>query len=265
MYTDHVMATNLSTDEFNVTSDPSYQCCPSITRSPSIRSQQSGTNHLYALPEVIRQGRASPTCIHNTTSVPTVPLTPSGIPPFSPVTLSQDQVASRDRPQQLRQLDKEPATAFPARRPASSSRSAGTHKAPKGPYPCENCDKTFACCQVLYRHQREKHEPDWCIFCGDFKWARPYLLRDHLRKKHPELDTDVALADAKKARRRVTMTSRLSTHRQDSPSAAECPQWNCGDLHAGSSHANGRNIEMGCVWDSESVEEAPSTVWEAEG
>ncbi|KAI0253117.1 hypothetical protein BJV78DRAFT_242141 [Lactifluus subvellereus] len=82
MCTDHVMATNWTKDEFNVTSDPSYQYGPSITCFPSIRSQQSGANHLYALPEAMPQGQATLTCVHKTTSAFTVPLTHSRIPTF---------------------------------------------------------------------------------------------------------------------------------------------------------------------------------------
>ncbi|KAI0253122.1 hypothetical protein BJV78DRAFT_242445 [Lactifluus subvellereus] len=184
--------------ELNVPPDLSYRYDPYITRSPSIKSQHISTSYLYALPEAMPQDREPLTGVHRATSTFTVPLTPPGNLDFPLVTLRHDQEPSRDLPQRLRQLSKEPDTVLPARSPALSSRSAGTRKAPKGPYSCENCNKTFACCQVLYRHQREIHEPDWCIFCDDFKWARPYLLKEHLIKKHPELDTDAALADTMK-------------------------------------------------------------------
>ncbi|KAI0253118.1 hypothetical protein BJV78DRAFT_242258 [Lactifluus subvellereus] len=271
--------------ECNVPSDPSYRYDPSITRSPLIKFQPDGTNHLYALPKAMPQGRAPSTRVHKTTPTFAVPLTPPGNLYFLPVTRCQDKAPSRDLHQRSRQLGKEPTTASPARSPALSSRSASARKNPKGPYPCESCYKTFAYPQVLYRHQREKHEPDWCIFCGDFKWARPYLLKDHLIKKHPELDTDAALDDAMKARRRATTTTRRSTLRQDPSSAAKPHQQDYSDSHAGSFHAKNTNVKTGvlyplqtveathshgmqhraCVWDSKSVEEEPFTAWEAEG
>ena len=270
-------------EELNVPSGPSYRYDPSITRSPLIKIQQDGTNHLYALPGAMPQDRAPLTGVHKAISTFTVSLTPPGNL-YSPLaTLRQNQEPSRDLPQRSRKLGKEPLTALPAQSPALSRRSAGARKTPNGPYPCENCCKTFAYPQVLYRHQREKHEPDWCIFCGDFKWARPYLLKEHLIKKHPELDTDAALADVMKARRKVTMTTRRSTLRQDPSFTAERHQQDYSESHAESCHAKVRNVKTGVlhplqvvgathshamqhrIWNSKAVEEALSTVWEPEG
>ena len=32
-----------------------------------------------------------------------------------------------------------------------------------------------------------------CTYCGDFKWGRPYQLRKHLKKGHPNADPDDVL------------------------------------------------------------------------
>jgi hypothetical protein len=50
------------------------------------------------------------------------------------------------------------------------------------------------------------------LICRDFEWGRPYLLREHLEKEHPDVDIDEALDEAVRARREVTG---VATHRRE--------------------------------------------------
>ena len=60
-------------------------------------------------------------------------------------------------------------------------------------YRCEICPKEYAQRQGVRRHQREKHEPNYCPHCPTFRWGRLYQFKEHLEKKHPEVDfeTDI--------------------------------------------------------------------------
>ncbi|KAI0255245.1 hypothetical protein BJV78DRAFT_753900 [Lactifluus subvellereus] len=165
-----------------------------ITHSPPFRSRSSsGSDYSCALPTTLLQ--SSPTCV-----VPIAPdfstsLTLQGTPCNSSMTQYEDQRTSRDIPQQFPQITKEPAPLSLSHSPASSDRAPSTRQALKGSYSCEKCDKEFSQPQGLSRHRREIHEPKMCTLCG-FKWGRRYLLRKHLEKKHPELNTDSALDGA---------------------------------------------------------------------
>ena len=55
-------------------------------------------------------------------------------------------------------------------------------------YRCEICPKEYTQRQGVRRHQREKHEPNYCPHCPTFRWGRLYQFKDHLKKKHPEVD-----------------------------------------------------------------------------
>jgi len=82
-----------------------------------------------------------------------------------------------------------------------------TRLAPMGRYSCNVCGKRFSQPQGTKRHQRETHGASPCMYCGDFKWGRPYLLRDHLKKRHPDVNIDAALEEATRTRRRATGTT----------------------------------------------------------
>ena len=218
IYAEHTHAgttTGWHDDELSVDvpSGQGHQYNPLIDQFPSFRSQSaSSIDYFHPFTAATPPYQAS-----LTGAVPTEPVfSPLTIPAStSPVTHCQDQAASRDRPQQSRKLSKELATASSVRHPRSSSRSAGTRKDSKSTYLCENCDEKFAQRQGLNRHQRERHGGNLarCIFCGVFKWSRPYKLKEHLTRGHPELPVDIvtALIEATRARRKVIFTSRRST------------------------------------------------------
>ncbi|KAI0296872.1 hypothetical protein BC826DRAFT_188450 [Russula brevipes] len=88
---------------------------------------------------------------------------------------------------------------------------------PNSPYSCNDCGKTFAQSQGVSRHRRETHGASLCMICRSFEWGRPYRLREHLKKRHPDVDPDKALAQATKAQRRATMTARRRPKRPVSP------------------------------------------------
>jgi hypothetical protein len=81
-------------------------------------------------------------------------------------------------------------------RKTSSERPAKQHRVS---HRCEICRKEFAQRQGVRRHQLEKHEPNYCPHCPTFRWGRLYLFKEHLKKKHPEVD--LATATSGMARR----------------------------------------------------------------
>ena len=180
----------------NVPSYIGHQYDSSITHSPRFRSESSGSDYSYALPTALLPGRPSPTCVVPIAPELSTSLTLQGTPCSSSMTQYGDQRASRDIPQQFPQISKEPAPLSLSRGSTSSDRSPSARQALKGSYPCGKCDKEFSQPQGLSRHRREIHEPRVCNICGAFKWGRRYLLREHLKKMHPEYDTDLALDEA---------------------------------------------------------------------
>lgn len=92
----------------------------------------------------------------------------------------------------------------PSRPPLAAASGITTHRAPMGRYPCNLCGKRYFQPQGLKRHQRESHGASRCMYCRGFKWGRPYLLRDHLKKRHPEVNIDAALEEATRTHRRAT-------------------------------------------------------------
>jgi hypothetical protein len=125
---------------------------------------------------------------------------PSALPviPCVPADLQyEEQQASQDAPQRLQEAAKGPATASPRsprRAPASESGTA------KQPYACNICGKTYSQSQGVRRHQRETHKATLCKYCHSFEWGRPYRLRDHYRKHHPEVNIEVAMKESSKKR-----------------------------------------------------------------
>ena len=95
---------------------------------------------------------------------------------------------------------------------------------PNGRYTCNICRLGYAQPQGLSRHYRETHKASLCMYCHNFKWGRPYRFKEHLKKRHPDVDPNVALEKATKARRRVTInTEDLS----QPPSTAKHARWSC--------------------------------------
>jgi hypothetical protein len=80
------------------------------------------------------------------------------------------------------------------------------HRTLMGQYSCNVCGKRYSQASGLGRHHRETHEISLCMYCRDFKWGgRPYRLREHLEKRHPDVDVDAALDEATRTRRRTTI------------------------------------------------------------
>jgi hypothetical protein len=82
--------------------------------------------------------------------------------------------------------------------------------ASKRPYSCDICGKAYAQPQGVTRHHREAHQVSVCIYCGIFRWGRPYQLRKHLKEQHPNVDPDTVLGGPMGSRRKVTQVSKCS-------------------------------------------------------
>ena len=91
----------------------------------------------------------------------------------------------------------------------SCRRPSGLRGGLKGPYSCNICGKRYSQPQGVRRHQREMHGARLCNYCHDFEWGRPYRLREHLQKWHPDVDPIAALEEATGTRRhKETVTIR---------------------------------------------------------
>jgi len=140
-----------------------------------------------------------------TTNFVVPPIAPS-IPRVPTVGLCEEQSTSRDQYQEpqrtadRRQHGVVPSRPLPLRRPAGIM----ICRTPMGRYSCNLCGKRFSQPQGIKRHQRETHEARLCMYCRDFRWGRPYLLRGHLKKRHPDVNIDAALEEAMRMRRRAT-------------------------------------------------------------
>lgn len=125
---------------------------------------------------------------------------PSALPvtPCVPEDLQyEEQQASQDAPQRLQETAEGLATASSrSSRRAPASRSGTARR----PYACNICGKTYSQSQGVRRHQRETHKATLCKYCYSFEWGRPYRLRDHYRKHHPEVNIEVAMKEFSKKR-----------------------------------------------------------------
>ena len=134
----------------------------------------------------------------------------------------QEQLASRDRdmPQQFQETDSD--TSNPATPSSQSSQQpADTRGAAKGEYTCHICLKIYSQKQGVRRHQREKHNASLCMHCYSFEYGRPYRYKEHLRKYHPDVNIDKALADAARTYRETTMSSKRLSQRRVLPTTPQ--------------------------------------------
>jgi len=132
-----------------------------------------------------------------------------------PVIQYEAQEATRDMLHQVQKPGKGPAVASspPSRRPAVICASA------KLQHSCNICGKTYSQPQGVGRHQRETHKASLCAYCHSFEWGRPYRLREHIKKWHPDVvDIDAALDEATEMRRKVTKNPRCLSRQQVSVS-----------------------------------------------
>ena len=124
----------------------------------------------------------------------------------------QARRASQDRPHQSERRG-EAGTDAPLR---SFRWPASMRRVPKGPsYSCNICRKVYAQPQGVTRHHRETHSANLCTYCGDFEWGRPYRFKEHLKKRHPDVDPDAALDEATKIHRRPTTIRRYPPQQRD--------------------------------------------------
>jgi hypothetical protein len=140
----------------------------------------------------------------NTTTNFLVPSIAPSIPRMPTVGLYEEQIVSQGQDQgSQRTADERQHDVVPSR---SLRRPAGimNRRVPMGRYSCNLCGNRYSQPQGIKRHQREAHEASQCMYCRDFRWGRPYLLRGHLKKRHPEVNTDAALEEAMGMRRRAT-------------------------------------------------------------
>jgi hypothetical protein len=117
------------------------------------------------------------------TSSDSVPSTLPVIPGVFADVQYEEHQASPDTPQQFQETAKGPA-------------AASVNGSAKRQYACDICFKTYSQSQGVRRHQREVHKATLCTYCLSFEWGRPYRLREHLEKQHPEVDVDLALKEA---------------------------------------------------------------------
>ena len=153
----------------------------------------------------------------HTTSDPSRPSTlPAGIYTTPTVSQYRGQSASRE----MSQGSKKSEEGHSAESPRSPLRSSWKCGAPQGRYRC-TCGRDYTQRQGLRRHRRETHEASICVYCGAFAWARPYLFREHVKKKHPGVDPDVALEEASylKTRCSATIKTKKNLPQCASPSA----------------------------------------------
>ena len=110
-----------------------------------------------------------------------------------------------DQPQKFQKTGNGPAATSwrLGRQPAT------IHGDPRRRYLCSICGNGYAQQQGVYRHQREVHKTKTklCRHCRAFAWGRPYLLREHLKRRHPDIDPDVELEDVKRNSHRTTTST----------------------------------------------------------
>jgi hypothetical protein len=172
----------------------------------------SDKSHQYA-PVYKTFSFSAPAALPGTSNAPTV-------------VQNQARNAFRDRPPHFekRGKDNTGASSRPFRLPA---RIRG---APKGPYSCNICRKVYAQPQGVTRHLRETHRTSICTYCGDFEWGRPYRFKEHLKRRHPDVDPDAALDEATRIYRRPITIRRYLQQQQQALTLT--PEYNRRSRHA---------------------------------
>lgn len=138
----------------------------------------------------------------DTTSNASVPL---ALPVISCMPHVAQYKEQEDMPQQVQGTGNVPGAASSR----SSLRPGGERTTTKPQHSCDICGKTYSQPQGVRRHQRETHKASLCVICKSFEWGRPYRLRQHLKRWHPDVvDIEAVLAEATGTRRGVTTDSR---------------------------------------------------------
>lgn len=121
--------------------------------------------------------------------------------------------------------------------PGASSRSPRALRAGKkrraiqGRYLCTICETDYAQPQGLTRHEQEKHKAKLCTYCSEFTYGRPYVFREHLVKRHPDIDPNAAISKATRTRRSSTTRRYLPRQRISVPTD-EYDSWDHADSQA---------------------------------
>jgi hypothetical protein len=161
------------------------------------------------------------TDVHITSSDVSAPSALSAISPGQTVEQDKEQIASTgERPNQQKMGKKLSVKALSR----SSLRPGEKRVAPQGRYSCGICKLDYTQPQGLKRHQREKHNSSLCMYCCEFAWGRPYLFREHLVKRHPGIDPNVAIIKATRTRQSPTIRRYLPQQRASIP-ADEHNSW----------------------------------------
>ena len=154
------------------------------------------------------------THIHTTSESSESSTLSAGIYTTPTIVQYQGQRAAREMPQGFKKSGEGPALESPR----SSDWKCG---ASQGRYRC-TCGRDYAQQQGLTRHLRETHEACICMYCGAFASARPYRFKEHVKRKHPGVDPDVALEEATYSKTRRSVTIKTKALSQCAlPSAAE--------------------------------------------
>lgn len=147
---------------------------------------------------------------------------------YAPVGTTTPNLASPTFP--FEKSEKRPAT--PAATPSRSyRRRAKTRTGLKSQFSCNICGKVYAQPQGVTRHHRETHQVSKCMYCGVFKWGRPYQLRKHLKEKHPNVDPGNMPGRPMAFHRKVTISPRKSPRQRVSPPTLELDRWDRAEPH----------------------------------
>ena len=91
---------------------------------------------------------------------------------------------------------------------------------------CSKCHASYAQRQGAWRHIRRVHNPKSCFNLScEFKWARPYEYRSHLKTRHPGVDPNLILGKAPDSRgRAIISTEYVPQQPPGSPPAVQIEQ-----------------------------------------
>ncbi len=103
--------------------------------------------------------------------------------------------------------------------PTNNSHTALPRQAGNPRYKC-SCGASFTQWQGLTQHIRTALNPTSCVSCV-FKSARPYAHREHILKRHAELNPDEVLGKRAGSRRPATSLTKRSAQQPRSRPAVE--------------------------------------------